>query len=197
MTTHSDEYINKILNLDFDDIVYTKFNSNNCNDETESNSSESSTCSGADLWQFICNKRDGGANPCMDTVFDVIDEYDYYGCDFFGKNKVVQLFFTGNSQYFPAIWIGDQDLNKIENLDEYPVYIFDLQNYDTNPIQPVGNFKKYITEIIDDFLNNYTTKNLKKMEHITTAKIILEKCDVLSNNMIDLGDYILKINDDE
>ncbi|BCS82800.1 putative ORFan [Cotonvirus japonicus] len=100
-----------------------------------------------DLWQEIANCD--CCLPCMDLGLDVIDEYDYYRCDFSGDKKVFRLFHTGQSNYFPAI-CGMTDVNRA---DSYPVYVIDITNFD-DPCERIGNFRKYITILLKDFITN-------------------------------------------
>lgn len=63
---------------------------------------------------------------CGDVELYIIDENDYYGCDFTNDRKMCMLFFAGASNYFPGIWIGDVDPYDVE-IDTYSIYIIDLQ----------------------------------------------------------------------
>lgn len=85
--------------------------------------------------------------PIMDVAGDIIDEKDYYGCDFSGNGRVLKIFFTGQHAYFPGIHIGDND-DYAENIDQLPVYVFNLSD-SNEPLTYVGNFKDYLTQILD------------------------------------------------
>lgn len=99
-----------------------------------------------DLWQEICDLTP--VLPIMDLGMNIIDEDDYYGCDFSGDKKVMMLFFTGQSNYFPGIYIGNR---KYKNeLDKLPIYIFDLAS--DNQVEYIGNFREYMTKIFDELL---------------------------------------------
>lgn len=85
--------------------------------------------------------------PVMDPVGDYItrEPENYYGCDFSGDQNVFQLFFTGASNYFPAIHKKGG-----ERLDEAPVYLFDLQAWDGSRVENLHlNFKGYILRLLD------------------------------------------------
>ena len=97
-----------------------------------------------ELWWEINDS--GSGLPCMDIGF-MVDDPDYYGCDFSGNNKVYMLFFTGTSNFFPAI-VGIDDGVPI---DECPIYIFDLA-CDDMMSAPVGNFRCYITLLVENYL---------------------------------------------
>jgi len=129
--------------------------------------------------------------PCMDLSLDMIDrgEEDYYGADLSGTQKLCQLFFLGSSDYFPGLWVGEDDLDR---MDEMPVYIFDLSGERENqPIEPEGNLKHYLDALLDEFLSGYTeTDEYKRQALFTKANIQL-----LSDNMIDKGNYVLKSAD--
>lgn len=104
-----------------------------------------------DLWQNIA--YNGGALPCGDFTIDVIDENDYYGCNFSEENRVIMFFFTGQSNYFPAIHIGNISEDMCENIDEFPVYIFDIVGDTDNNNEPklIGNFRHYIEKLLIDY----------------------------------------------
>jgi hypothetical protein len=134
------------------------------------------------IWQELDDHEHNGI-PCMDFTVDIIDGANYYGGDFSGKQKVCRLFFTGQDNYFAAIWIGNDD---IEKLDEYPIYVFDMGDPNTQIIKSEGNFKKCIEKLIDEF-GRIHTKNKKKL-----IKQIKEQLNNFSDNMIDKGDYCIK-----
>ena len=86
----------------------------------------------------------------MDAVASYIDDNpkDFFGCDFSGDRNVFQIFFTGASDYFPAI-----HRKKGEKLDEQPVYIFDVADLDeSGQVESLHmNFKQYILATLDHF----------------------------------------------
>lgn len=142
-----------------------------------------------DLWQKI-SALECSNLTCMDISLDLIDESDYYGVDFSNEKKVYMLFFTGSSDYFPGIWLGNFN---IEFLDSIPIYIFDLSDLDNNKSEPIGNFRFYIETLLDNFLNQYKQDD----EYTKTAFLIKEKIKNFSPLTIDKGDYILDIVDEE
>ncbi len=119
-------------------------------------------------------------NPLMDVSFRMIDEENYYGVNFTGDQRVCELFFTSQSNYFPGIWVGQGDL---EDIDKYPIYVFDIAG-EEEP-EPLGNIKQYITKILDECLaSNKCTKE--------TVKAILDlkkELDWLSDEVIEKGEY--------
>lgn len=122
---------------------------------------------------------------CNDVAFDIIKENDHYGCDFSGDNKVYTLFFSGDSTFFPCIWIGRENYKK--NLDQLPVYVIDIENCDDS-IKCKGNFKTYMTEMIRDFIKQYK----KKDKYYDMAKNALIELKSFSDNLIHDDDYIIK-----
>lgn len=141
------------------------------------------------LFQNI-NDHETKAYPCMDVSLDLINELDFYGVDFTGEQQVHSLFFTGSSDYFPAIWLGESNINEI---DQMPVYILDLSSSQDGTFESCGNIKQYVTQILDEIL--LCKKSSKKDKNdAKKLKILLEK---FSDNVIDKGDYQLKINDDQ
>jgi hypothetical protein len=142
-----------------------------------------------DLWQKISDLNCSDL-PCMDISLEPIDESYYYGVDFSNEKKVYILFFTGSSDYFSGIWLGNYN---IEFLDSMPVYLFDLSDSDDNKSEPIGNFRFYIESLLNDFLNKYKQDD----EYTKTALIIKEKIKDFSTLTIDKGIYILDIMEEE
>lgn len=139
-----------------------------------------------DLWQKI-SSMNLHTNPCMDIYLDIIDEDDFYGVNFTGKQKVYILFFTGSSDYFPAIWIGENDENK---LDEMPIYILDLSS-DNDTFECKGNFRNYIETILNDFIITYK----KDDEYMKDAKFLQEEVKKFSNHTFNKNNYKLDVID--
>lgn len=100
-----------------------------------------------ELWNYI-SQNGLSYYPCSwDCYLEPVEEDDYCGYNFSGDNRVMMIFFTGASDYFPAIKCGTAN----SDLDKYPVYIYDLES-DT-PEDPTGlNFKQYIKSILNDAL---------------------------------------------
>jgi hypothetical protein len=107
---------------------------------TKLNEIESFIIDNEDIWQIIC--ENDPPLPCMDIVATYINNSNHYGCDFTGKYDVFQIFFLGQSNYFPAI-CNIVDENKA---DKYPVYIINISN--DEQLTYVGNFRKYIRTIL-------------------------------------------------
>lgn len=125
------------------------------------------------------------AYPCMDVSLDLINEPDFYAVDFTETQQVYTLFFTGSSDYFPGIWIGHDDINDIDSM---PVYMFDLSS-DCETVEPVGNVKQYITQIIDSILVCPDISDEDKR----SANELKMKLEPFSNTMIDKGHYRVKL----
>ncbi len=103
--------------------------------------------------------------PTMDISMDWINEADYYGVNF-STHPVLQLFFCGASNYFPAIVpIGSTPLEKC------PIFIFDLQDND-EPTRYIGNFKTYITQLFTHYIHVNPSE----------AKLTLQALDYLNHN---------------
>ena len=112
----------------------------------------------AHLWCTI-DAMSGCPLPLMDPAITEL-EYDrtddaasktFMGFDFAGPRRVVQLWFLGTPEYFPAFWVGADHYT--QTLDRYPIYQFDLE-MDTGdePLLPVGNFKQYMTTVLEWYL---------------------------------------------
>ena len=76
-----------------------------------------------DLWQQI--SETDSVLPCGDISMSKIDESNFYGGDFSGTKSVYPIFFTGSSNYFPAICNCTNNKEE-EEMDSCPVYIFDI-----------------------------------------------------------------------
>ena len=143
-----------------------------------------------DIWQKIASMELEPPIPCLDISLEYRDEEDDYGVNFSKKQRVFELFFTGSSDYFPAIWIGDENE---ELLDQLPIYIFDL-SCSTDPdeiihFKPEGNFRTYIEIILNFFIENYD----KDDEYMKTALWMKEEIKKFSTNCIVKGNYILNV----
>lgn len=140
-----------------------------------------------DLWQKIGSTIDT-LHGISDVDFEILDDEDELGIDFSGKQKIYKIFFTGSSDFFPAIWIGEDDIN---NLEKYPVYMIDCSSNDIVSTSE-GNFKNYINKFLDDFMKHYD----KDDEYMKIAKITKKKLEKeFSSEIIDKGNYILKLNE--
>lgn len=92
-----------------------------------------------DLWWVI--DQNDPPYPCMDVVAEFINDKNCGGYDFTGKYDVFQIFFLGQSDYFPAI-CNIKDVNKA---DMYPVYEIETEG---GRLTYVGNFRKYVRTIL-------------------------------------------------
>lgn len=119
------------------DLLNTKYHEGDYND--------------GDLWQKI-SQLDCSDLPCMDISLNLIDEDDYYGVNFTNNKKVYMLFYTGSTDYFSGIWIGNDN---IDFLDSMSIYIFDLSVSNENIIEPIGNFRYHIEKLLNDFFQYY------------------------------------------
>jgi len=145
--------------------------------------------SDGDIWQkidLLGNNLDKLPLPCMDISMDFYGEQEECDMlDFTKEQRLIEMFFSGNSSYFPGIWIGNDDM---ERLDEMPIYIIDLDDLQTNESEIVGNFRNYIEQLLNGFLNIYTIDD----EYYKTAHLLLEQVKEFSSNTIDKGVYKLK-----
>ena len=110
-----------------------------------------------ELWYSIDDDKNMPRTwPMYDVIMEKCDEDDYYGCDFSGNQKVYQFTFTGQSNYFPGIC----NVDDVDEMDKYPVYVFDLAS--NNPCVYIGNFKQYMTLILENYINCNPSKKLMK-----------------------------------
>jgi len=138
-----------------------------------------------DIWQKINSA--GSSYPVMDWGMEIVNEEDYYGADFSRDKAVYQIFFSGTSNYFPGIWVPKNDL---ENMEKYPVYIFDLQSGE-NEVNCVGNFRHFIEKVVHEFLDNYDQKD----EYSSCAnQLLLDLQNNFSNDLLRDDRYILGEN---
>jgi hypothetical protein len=143
-----------------------------------------------DIWQKIASLDDYPDKlPCMDIVMEFYGEHEECDeLDFTEEQKIIMLFFSGDSSYFPGIWIGNDEL---ELLDCMPIYIIDIDDSQSDESEIVGNFRSYIEQLLNGFLNIYNIDD----EYCKTAHLLLEKVKEFSSNMIDKGVYKLKAKD--
>jgi hypothetical protein len=123
-----------------------------------------------------------------DITLDELDDMDYYGVNFSGNKKVFQLFFSGSDDFFSCFWIGN-DTSYKSILDQIPIYQLDLSS-DQHTFKTEGNFRSFMTEILDNFLN----KNSKEDKYYFMALSALIELKQFSSETIHQRDYILKIN---
>jgi len=112
-----------------------------------------------------------------DIALEKMDKKESGLCDFSNENITYDIFFTGDSTHFPGIWIGNNDLEK---LDEYPVYIFYMEE-ETDSMKVIGNFRTYIEKLLDWYSGKYDAGDLKIVE------IIRAHLKNFSTNLIDRG----------
>lgn len=135
-----------------------------------------------ELWQEIS----GNSLPCGDPCLDIIDDSDYYDCDFSGNQSVYQFFFTGDSTYFPAIC----NVKDIRHIDRYPIYIFNFEEAESGSLgQSIGNFKIYMKTLLKEYLQTKPTGEFKSQ-----AKQALKDLQQFSSRLIP-SEYHLIINE--
>lgn len=91
-----------------------------------------------------------------------IDGKDEIGWDFRGPRRAFMLFFTGSSDYFVGIWVGDYveaicaepagDVTTPSLLEKLPVLVFDLEKDDCcadGDGKSSGNLRSYLQEVVD------------------------------------------------
>jgi hypothetical protein len=148
------------------------------------------------LFQRI-NECETNANPCMDVSMDLMDDCDFYGVDCSGAQQIYSLFFLGSSDYFPAIWIGNDNM---EDIDTMPVYILDFSNNGNEEDEegneeednnnPCGNVKQYLIQILNELVacDQMTPTEVKQAIEL---KDKLEQ--LLSNKVVNKGNYRFKM----
>ena len=134
-----------------------------------------------ELWWDIAESDT--SYPVNDIWFEKCDDSNFYGTDLSGKNAVYPIFFSGSSNYFAAIWVKDEDT---ENIEKYPVYIFDLPSFNSEKLESVGNFKKFIRLVIDEYKSN---------NDADIDEQFYKDLDSFSDELINNDDYQLKINE--
>ena len=139
------------------------------------------------LWWYL-NDKISSSNIDVDCT--IVEEDDFYGFNFSNSQKVYRLFFTGSDNYFCAIPIYDRDISNINNLDEWPIYCFDLSSPKT--LTFVGNFKTFIKEDLCKFLHLCKNKIIKVKPSIyKMANDALKEINLFSDNIITMNDYEL------
>ena len=138
-----------------------------------------------DIWQQISDLDEDCHLACMDISLSVVKKDEFGGYDFSGKQQVYEIFFEGSGTFFAGIWIGDGDINR---LDEYPVYFFDIENDEEG--DSIGNFRDYINMLLNLFFEKYD----KDDEYMATAKWMQEEVKKFSTNTIDKGRYSHKLS---
>eukprot|EP00668_Euglena_longa_P003640 GGOE01004260.1.p1 GENE.GGOE01004260.1~~GGOE01004260.1.p1 ORF type:complete len:244 (+),score=97.95 GGOE01004260.1:40-732(+) len=141
----------------------------------------------AELWTAI-QQLDNSQYPLGNIVLKPVAEEDSEPCDFSGDLRVVQLSDSNIPDLFPAIWVGKDEWE--EKLDEYPIYLLDLQEA-AEPFEPLGNFKKYLTLVLEFFLNTNPEEAFA-----TAAKAKLEALSGFSDVMVEKGLYTVSIPED-
>lgn len=130
---------------------------------------------------------ESNAYPCNEVAFDIINEPDFYGTNCSGSQQIYMLFFTGSSDYFPAVWINNQnDNDDKQKWDEMPVYILDFSS-DEKEFKSIGNVKQYIFQILHEIIRCSPDMSDKK-----DAKELILQLDFLSDHVINKGNYCLK-----
>ena len=125
-----------------------------------------------DLWWKICDTSP--PYPMMDVDLELSDGEDLV--EMKNKMRVMKIFFAGDSTFFPAFWIGNDNFD--DNLDQQPIFIID---FETNEAEFCHNFKHYISKNIDHYLE----ENSDDTEAISAKN---ELC-LFSDNTIKKGDY--------
>lgn len=141
-----------------------------------------------EMFHWAQNLENG---PLCGDVMDIendhrlVDEEDFYGCDFSGDRQVAMLFHPGCSNYFPGVWLDGPDSTCA---DTAPVYIFDIPGDDGSPNESVGNVRQYVDDIIDAVLAVQTCPaNIRA----SALELRQEMAQHLSNDVQDKGPYML------
>ena len=132
-----------------------------------------------DLWHTIEDKTNPSL-PLMDVTMDLVD-VDHYDYDFSNTRAVCEMFFLGSSDYFPGFHLVD----KKTPLDELPIYLFYVDSGDKPEL--IGNFRKYMTTILKDYIEESNNKKMK-----IEAKKALQELKSFSKKMIKSKPYKFK-----
>ena len=136
-----------------------------------------------------------------DISVEIIDDITsnktggYYGWNLTGKYRMIMLFYTGQSNYFPGIWIGQQ--NHDNDLEKCPIYICDIAS-DDEP-KYMGNFKSYMKLDLDrlslEITNIENFDNLYEYNHTFEGYCYEEFCNLLKGAIVDLNNFSDEILD--
>jgi hypothetical protein len=138
------------------------------------------------LFQMV-NDHDTNAFICMDLALDeIINDCNYYGTDCSDSQQLIMLLFCGSSDYFPALWIGNDDISNIETM---PIYRLDFSCSEQDEFESDGNVKQYITQILNQILDCDTINGKNKQD----AHELLEKIKSLSDIVVNKGNYRFKM----
>ena len=131
------------------------------------------------------------ANSCYKPSICLNNSHNDCGINFSDEQMVCKLFSSdstsnlNNQTYYPAIWIGRGNL---ERIDEYSIYILDYEDFEEGyELKSVGNFRTYVEKVLTDFLDQY--KKEVEDEYIKTAEMMLKELSTFSNTVIDKGNY--------
>lgn len=81
-----------------------------------------------------------GLDDCVDVTCDIMDEKrSDLGIDMSGAGRVIALWFTGQSDHFPGIWLGRADPQRAD-VETLPVFYFDAEK---GGAEPLGNFRAF------------------------------------------------------
>ena len=145
-----------------------------------------------ELFGFIDHKR-CTRHLCGEIGLDysdhrsIINQPYYCGINFSGDQTVSILMYSIRlSNYFAGIWVGNGLVHEMDNIDELPVYIFDVNNAAyIQSIRPIGNIRFYINSLLDDFLKAYKCDDKFRKQAI----FMKERIKLFSNKLINKGDY--------
>ena len=126
------------------------------------------------IWKYVA-KKELYEMPCeCNTITKsyILDEDDYYGCNFTDNQKIYVLFFTEHSDCFCGIPLFDNDLT-YDKMDELPVYQFDLSCEEQPELY--GNFKDYFNEILKKYKPYNNTMHILKSNAINELTCFSDK----------------------
>ncbi len=111
----------------------------------------------------------------------MLDEDDYYGCNFSGKNQILQIGYQG-ADHFPAIPFEE---SQKEIIDQLPVYYFDL-SADNDEISTEGNFKTFMTTYWTEILNKIKlhTKSSENKQILKSIQRAITDLDPFSDVLL-------------
>lgn len=144
-------------------------------------------CKYQNLWYYLCEKI---YSDNMDVACTVLNDKNFYNCNFSGCQRIYLLFFTNCSSFFFGIPLYDRKLSTITNLDEWPIYVFDLTS--SEPVTLIGNFKTFIKENLTKFIHQCKNKMIKsKPSMYKMANEALKEINTYSDVLIKQNIYEL------
>jgi hypothetical protein len=120
------------------------------------------------------------AEACADDFFDMFNPI--------GDNKMIHISYVGTSDYFAVIYVGKHKYK--DNLDEYPIYVFDNEK---ESFEYVGNFKVFMERYLVECESNLGQKSIfKRQKYAKQIKSMRSELHQFSDKTIKLTKPIIK-----